>query len=93
MNNAQKILTDSGGIQKEAYLLKVPCITLLSNTGWDETVEDGWNVLVGANTEKIVNMARDFEPCGKQREDFGKGEACKNIKNAIESGAKTMFNH
>jgi UDP-N-acetylglucosamine 2-epimerase len=85
MNHAQKILTDSGGIQKEAYVLKVPCITLLETTGWDETIEDGWNVLVGVNTDKIVNMARDFEPRGEQREDFGGGEACKNIRNAIDS--------
>jgi len=88
MNHAQKILTDSGGIQKEAYVLKVPCITLLETTGWDETIEDGWNVLVGVNTEKIVNRARDFEPRGEQREGFGKGEACKNIKNAIDSVLK-----
>ncbi len=88
MNHAQKILTDSGGIQKEAYVLKVPCITLLETTGWDEIVEDGWNVLVGANKAKIVKMTQEFEPRGKQREDFGKGEACKNIKNVIDSVLK-----
>lgn len=88
MNHAQEIITDSGGIQKEAYVLKVPCITLLETTGWDETVEDGWNVLVGANKDKIVNMARDFKPRGEQREDFGKGEACRNIKKVIDSVLK-----
>jgi UDP-N-acetylglucosamine 2-epimerase (non-hydrolysing) len=40
----------------------VPCITLRENTEWVETVEDGGNVLVGANKEKIVKMANDFEP-------------------------------
>ena len=88
MNHAQKIITDSGGIQQEAYVLKVPCITLLETTGWDETVDDGWNVLVGTDKDKIVNMARDFKPRSEQREDFGKGEACRNIKNAIDSVLK-----
>ena len=77
--NAKKILTDSGGIQKEAYMLKVPCITLRENTEWVETIEDGWNVLVGSNKEKILNELREFEPQGKQRNVFGDGHASENI--------------
>ena len=82
--NAKKILTDSGGIQKEAYIFKVPCITLRENTEWVETVEDGWNVLVGANKEKIIKKANDFEPANEQRNVFGSGDASKRIMKRIK---------
>ena len=82
--NAKKILTDSGGIQKEAYIFKAPCITLRENTEWVETVEDGWNVLVGANKEKIIEMANDFEPTNEQRDVFGSGDAGERLRGLIE---------
>jgi UDP-GlcNAc3NAcA epimerase len=81
--NAKKVLTDSGGIQKEAYILKVPCITIRDNTEWIETVEDGWNVLVGSNKEMILNSIINFKPKGKQRMVFGDGQASKKIVNIL----------
>ncbi len=59
--NAKSILTDSGGVQKEAFWLKVPCITLRDETEWIETVNLGWNRLVGSDVEKIVEAVRDLK--------------------------------
>jgi len=60
--NAKKIVTDSGGVQKEAYFNRVPCITLRENTEWVETVEEGVNELVGVNPEKIKASINNFSP-------------------------------
>ena len=84
--NAKKILTDSGGVQKEAYILKVPCITLRENTEWVETVEDGWNVLVGSDKEVIIKMVNEFEPDGEQKNVFGEGKASSEIGRILNVG-------
>jgi UDP-GlcNAc3NAcA epimerase len=83
MSGAEKILTDSGGIQKEAYILKVPCITLRENTEWIETLKDGWNILVGADRGKITRALDEFEPQSKQRGIFGDGDASIRIGEII----------
>ena len=71
-------------VQKEAYLLEVPCITLRDETEWVETVEDGWNLLVGPEREKIVEAARCFEPVHEPRDLFGKGDASIKIVDLVE---------
>jgi len=81
--NAKKILTDSGGIQKEAYMLKIPCITLRQNTEWVETVEDEWNILAGDDKQKILDAVKNFNPSKKQKGHYGDGNASVKIREII----------
>jgi UDP-GlcNAc3NAcA epimerase len=83
LNHAKKVLTDSGGIQKEAYILKTPCITIMDSTPWLETVEDGWNVLAGTDIQKILQLTKTFEPRSAQRNVFG-NNACQAIAEILE---------
>jgi UDP-N-acetylglucosamine 2-epimerase len=83
MQNAYKIITDSGGIQKESYLLHVPCITIRENTEWEETVKVGWNVLTGTNTERITNAVRSWQPTTSIAPIFGNGDTSKIIRQNI----------
>lgn len=69
IKKANLILTDSGGMQKEAFWLKTPCITLRENTEWIETVQIGANYLAGSNTEQIVKTA---EKIIENKEEFCK---------------------
>jgi UDP-N-acetylglucosamine 2-epimerase len=72
--SAKMILTDSGGIQKEAYWLKVPCVTLRDETEWIETTQSGWNVLAGADKNKILASVRDFQIPKKHPNLYGIGQ-------------------
>jgi UDP-GlcNAc3NAcA epimerase len=60
-STARTILTDSGGVQKEAFFLEVPCVTLRTETEWMETVDLGWNLVVGADRDRIVQAVAHFE--------------------------------
>lgn len=84
--NARRVLTDSGGLQKEAYFSKVPCITLDEATGWPETVADGWNTLVGSDKDKIIEAVSHLQPEGRQRDVFGDGKAAEKIVEIIDGG-------
>jgi UDP-GlcNAc3NAcA epimerase len=87
------ILTDSGGVQKEAYFYRVPCITMRDETEWVETVESGWNRLTGADRDKIVEAFLNIEhdmSCmntGKSTDSespYGNGKASEIIASIIE---------
>jgi UDP-N-acetylglucosamine 2-epimerase len=70
---ANMVLTDSGGLQKEAYWLAIPCVTLRDETEWVETVQAGWNRLAGATAEKIVDTVRTFDPPDQRPNLYGDG--------------------
>jgi len=80
---ARMILTDSGGLQKEAYWLGVPCVTMRNETEWVETVEAGWNTLAGSDSERIVEAVRSFTPNGSHPTLYGDGNASVNCVNLL----------
>ena len=79
------ILTDSGGLQKEAYWMGVPCVTLRDETEWVETAETGWNTLVGANGDKILAAVKGFAPPGKRPALYGDGHTAEKCVKLLGS--------
>lgn len=88
LRHAKKVLTDSGGVQKEAYILGIPCITLRNETEWVETVNDGWNVLVGADTSKILRAIKEFSPSSQRKTHYGDGKAAEKIVDILARAAE-----
>lgn len=83
--NAEMVITDSGGLQKEAYFLETPCTTLRDQTEWVETLENGWNILSAINQSEIIkHVNRDLD-CYQhpQPKHFGDGNAAEKITKAI----------
>jgi UDP-N-acetylglucosamine 2-epimerase len=87
LKSAVAVLTDSGGVQKEAYLVQVPCLTLRDRTEWVETVELGWNRLVGLDRERVLEALGRLEPPAAHPELYGGGHAGKLVVSAIDTWA------
>ncbi len=91
--HAKTILTDSGGMQKEAYFYRVPCITLRNETEWVETVGAGWNTLAGSDSEKILRAIQSIEIPKTVEPFYGSGDASQKICEVIDSYCKTKMNN
>jgi UDP-N-acetylglucosamine 2-epimerase (non-hydrolysing)/UDP-GlcNAc3NAcA epimerase len=83
--NARAVLTDSGGVQKEAYLLETPCVTLRDTTEWVETVEAGWNVLVDLDADAALRALERSVPTGARPDLYGGGRAGERICDVLDS--------
>jgi len=82
--NSLGIITDSGGVQKEAYLLGIPCITLRGNTEWVETLDGNWNVITNGNSDNIHKALGLIQDKDKYHpEVFGKPGVCERISKCI----------
>ena len=79
IENARVIITDAGSLQREAYCLAVPCITVRDETAVSETVDAGWNQLVGCEVDRIIAAVRDFLPPIERPPLFGGGDAAERI--------------
>ncbi len=82
--NARAIITDSGGVQREAYFLEVPCVTLREESEWLETVRSGWNVLAGSDPARIAAAAKRPRPEQPPERVFGDGHAAAKIVEILE---------
>lgn len=83
--NARLIATDSGGVQREAYYMSIPCLTLRDETEWMATVETGWNKLVGASREMIVENWFNFSPPVEHPPIYGVGNAAQRIAELLKT--------
>jgi len=90
LGSARLALTDSGGLQKEAYWLGVPCLTLRNETEWVETVESGWNTLVGHETSRIVQAVHSIALPNSRPPLYGDGAAAEKCVELLGFGAEPV---
>jgi UDP-GlcNAc3NAcA epimerase len=82
---ARVVVTDSGGVQKEAYFHGVPCVTLRETTEWVETVEGGFNTLTGMDPERVLAALREVAMPAQRPPYYGDGEASARIADVVAS--------
>jgi len=86
LDAADRVVTDSGGVQKEAFFLETPCVTLREETEWDETVAEGWNRLVGARTTAIHDALATPVDATDRGHPYGDGDAAERVVEVIADG-------
>jgi UDP-GlcNAc3NAcA epimerase len=84
LHHARAVLTDSGGVQKEAYLAGVPCVTLRDTTEWTETVEAGWNVLVDLDRDAALAALARMPPADRPQL-YGDGRAGERVVSSLSA--------
>jgi UDP-N-acetylglucosamine 2-epimerase len=89
-DNARLIATDSGGVQREAYFLGIPCLTLRDETEWSETVTAGWNKLAGTNPDQVLEAWFSFAPPVDRPPIFGDGTTGQRIVQILEGNLTTF---
>lgn len=82
---SDKVLTDSGGVRREAYLLHKPCVVLIEISWFPEVSAAGWNVLTGPDPDRIATLVNTFEPAGAHVDIFGDGTAHRRIIDDLEA--------
>jgi UDP-N-acetylglucosamine 2-epimerase len=85
LTHAAVAVTDSGGLQKEAYWLGVPCVTLRNETEWTETVQSGWNVLADADVARIVRGVEGARPMTSTRDAYGEDGAAQRVVRSLDA--------